>query len=384
MIHKYVLPVVLGCSAAFSASSAVTTKPNPPATLCIDDTGKCADARVPRGAKIKWHPGHYVLGTSVDKYSAAHISELATEPNIVGWEQLVSWAKIEPRRGEYDWSFIDQLLALCAANDKRLIIQVLDRSFSGGAARLPPYLATEPGGNGGWYIKPTGGVIAKLWLPAIMDRLIALHDAMGDRYDADPHFEGVFTAESDVGFSAGPSDYSASAYVTQLLRLNATLPAYYPHTNVWLSVNFAASQGDVVKLVQDAARNRVGIAGPDAITANVGFSDWGSRVVSGHLWGAAGWILGGVGYHGKMAIAHDVESPELGGKEGGFSMQQIYDQSYNVNRDAHLIWERKDYEIVGAGSDLFWAKDILPWLRAGGHPTRTACPSLYTNGCDTD
>ena len=377
---------VLGCAAYMGILSLTfAAVPNPPKDLCIEGTKKCA-APAAKGSGVKWHPGHYVLGTQVDKLDTAGIREIGPIDRVVGWEQLVSWAKIEPSRGKYDWSFIDAALAACEANGKRLVIQVLDRSFSGtSSGRLPSYLASEPGGGGGWYVKPTGGVMAKLWLPAIMDRLIALYQEMGKRYDSEPYFEGVFTAESDPGFGTGPSDYSPQAYVAQLYRLNSSLAGDFQHTNRWLSVNFVPTgQAAVAALIANAHDSRVGISGPDAITgSNPDNSDWGTRTLKGMKWSGGSWVSGGKDYRGAIAIAHDVESPELGGKEGGFTVDQIYNQSYNFNGDSHLFWERKDYKVSkGANTDLMWSTDILPYLKKGNKPTRNACPTSYKEGCN--
>src|SRR5690349_3030204 len=140
--------IAAACCAAYigSWSTTIAAVPKAPERFCIEATGKCAGPRS-QAAGVKWHPGHYVIGTQVDKLDTRGIQEIAKEKNVVGWEQLVSWAELEPSRGKYDWSLIDAALAACQASGKRLVIQVLDRSFSGtSTGRLPGYLASEPDG----------------------------------------------------------------------------------------------------------------------------------------------------------------------------------------------------------------------------------------------
>jgi len=62
------------------------------------------------------------------------------------------------------------------------------------------------------------GVIARLWDPAVMDRLVALYAALAERYDGDPNVEGVVLGETSPGFNASPSGYSRATLATQLKR----------------------------------------------------------------------------------------------------------------------------------------------------------------------
>lgn len=346
---------------------------------------------------VKWHPGYYVLQTSPSNYTASQITEIASIANIQGWSQVVNWSTIETSRGVYNWSFIDTLLQLCKDNGKRLIIRLMDRNFSGGNP-LPAYLATESGGGGGWYTKSNGQVQAKVYLQPIMDRYLALMQAVGARYDTDPYLEGVENDESSLNEATLQSDYTESAYLAQYLRLIQTAPTYFPHTNVWIGLNFGFSQSNFPQLTAAMAASRAGMIDPDVATGNTDNSDNGSRAIRGLIWDGAAWVSGGVDRRGQIPISHDWQGPELGGKEGGFTYAQLYNQAYNVNHDSHMSILRKAFRASpNPPEDQYWDNtqsyavtpasggDIKTYLSttAASNPARTTCPTVYTGGCDT-
>src|SRR5690606_8747646 len=107
------------------------------------------------------------------------------------------WADLEPSRGKYDFSRIETYLKAVRKHKKRLVIRVMDRRFNttSKADIVPAYVRDLPGGG---LVRTSTGYAAALWKPEVMDRLIALYQAIGQRYDADPHFEGLFTEESTL------------------------------------------------------------------------------------------------------------------------------------------------------------------------------------------
>lgn len=100
------------------------------------------------------------------------------QANIAGMTSYVTWADIEPREGEYDWSRLDADIAIARAAGKKITIGV----FTGKDA-LPDWIEA---------------VGVRTWINAAGTRLIHPADAMfrtlwrnrvallGQRYDADP------------------------------------------------------------------------------------------------------------------------------------------------------------------------------------------------------
>jgi hypothetical protein len=64
-------------------------------------------------AAIKWHPGHYMSIRNSHRYDDqdfGYIRELANEPTVMGILRDWKWRDVEPKKGEYDFSEIDDYL----------------------------------------------------------------------------------------------------------------------------------------------------------------------------------------------------------------------------------------------------------------------------------
>jgi hypothetical protein len=245
---------LVACSGFAMLAGAATTVPKPPATICVG--ANCVSGPVVPG-NIKWHPGHYVwvsgpgFPSRVQASTYALLNATANNSNLAGIQIIFKWADLEgATAGDYSAGFamMDALLAKLAAlpHPKRLMISVIERSFgtaNGGQPNglIPQYVINMPSGvavaqtGSNW----SGGLnaIARLDNPAVMDRLIALAQAYGKRYDSNPLVEMYGPMdESAVGGGAG---INASAYVTQMQRLYAATSQAWPSTLVRWRLNFA-------------------------------------------------------------------------------------------------------------------------------------------------
>lgn len=360
---------------------------------------------------ISWNPGPgllsqdvmYPVGTATSGPAAGYVASYITgmPAQCTTWEQLVAWCAIETAQGVYDFSQLDTLYNLCASNGKRLVIEMVDRSFTDGTInRLPAYLATLTNGGGGWYQKPNGGVIANLWLAPVMDRLIALDAAIGAWGANKPFFEGYSTFESDTGFTTTPAGYTAAGYMAQLQRRLDAAANNFPTKNFWQQFNFIPTgQVAAPAFVDYIYQSRCGLSAPDV---KAGSSNgpanmsWGERAAHGYVWnsGSASWVTGGKNYVGLMPIAGDIQSPDLGGNTGSPSAAQVWDQSHNYENHNHTWWNRKT-GVSGTGQQLYydntavptssdppagrWTPDIKTYISAGSASTFLTAPSAYTS-----
>jgi hypothetical protein len=233
---------------------AATTTPKPPSTICVG--ANCVSAPVVAG-NIKWHPGHYVwmsgpgFPANVQASTYALLDSTAKDTNLAGIQVMFKWADLEgAKAGDYSAGFamVDALLAKMASepNPKHLMISVTERSFgtASGAAPvglLPQYIINMPNGD---VVAPAGATwagalnaIARLDNPAVIDRLIALAQAYGARYNSNPLVEMYGPmGESAISGNAG---INASAFVTQMERLYAATAAAWPNTLMRWHLNFA-------------------------------------------------------------------------------------------------------------------------------------------------
>lgn len=364
-------------------------------------TARTVDAPSKPTGAISWNPGNYLGGEDVQYvgspgYQNAYLTGLGNF--FLGWQQLVAWNAIEIARDVYDFTQLNTLYDLCASLGKRLVIQILDRSFTDGTQmRLPVYLATEPGGGGGWYSKPTGGLVANLWLTPIMDRVIALDAAIGAWAKDKPFFEGVISIETDTGFTSTPPGYTPAIYMGQLQRRLDAVETNYPTKNYWQECNFIpTNQGAMPTFVNYIRDSRACLSSPDvkAGTSNgpANYS-WAQHALHGYTYNGSIWVaLTGPTLVGQLGIAADIEDPDDGGKTGHPSASQLYDQCHNYEQHNHTFWFRK-MGPSGTGQQLYydnsgvslaldppagrWTPDIKTFIATGTAPTWPTVPSNY-------
>lgn len=361
-------------------TAALARVPNPPSKVCIGTS--CTTTNSPSSG-IKWHPGHYMMMRSRTRNPSKELgwidaigNESAVQGSLVVWV----WSDLEKGKGQYDFSQIDQYLKRLKSQPqpKRLIVRIEERQFNTTTGTsTPAYIRNDPEYNGG-EVKMANGTIARVWEPAVMDRLIALHKALGDRYDSDPYFEGVSTEETSIGFSSQvppPGSFSNAALLTQFERLGTGLRAAFPHSQVFMTTNYLGNDSQMEELIKLSVSNRLAIGGPDT---------WGRTFITDKVRVLqSDAIVQGIrgsttDYRGLAAIKSEIEDTELGGYIGKFAPADLYDVAYNTLHANYILWERNDYS---GGSLQRWDTGILPLIRSVGGKTFTACPSSFNNTC---
>jgi hypothetical protein len=334
--------------------------------------------KVQAASAIKWHPGHYMMMRNNHNKDAAdlgYVRLLANEPTVVGILRDWKWRDVETSQGVYDFSEMDAYVAAVQSlsTPKRLIIRIENRIFGGQTGHaVPDYMLSDPAYLGG-DIPIGNGVAARIWDAPVMDRYIALIQAMAQRYDSNPYVEGISSSESAIGFSAAypaPATFSNGALVTQLQRYTAAARLAWAHSNIFIETNYLGSDANMQALIDTAVGKQAVVGGPDVIPERTIQSD---EIVRG----AAGT---GTDYRGTVAIKSEVQYPELGQK-WQFTPLQLYDIAYNINHANYMLWERNDY--YGSQAQQ-WVNGILPFIRSVNGKTHTACPKSYTGGCATN
>ena len=217
---------------------------------------------------------------------------------------------------------------------------------------LPTYLVTEA-------VRTSDGFITPSWRTSVMDRQIALHNALAEEFDDEPSFEGVATQESAPGFGGvtQPADYSAIGLATQKNRLIRALTSAFRHSNVFSWVNFLGGQEET--LIEYAYRNRAGTGGPDVFRADL---TAGQEIMYG--------IVGGFDYRGAMPLHFIASTPSY---DYG-NARAIFDDSIE-NRTTHLAWVSSDTRVP-------W-QSIVDLLRVERGRIHTACPTNYYGACNS-
>jgi hypothetical protein len=360
--------------------------------------------------KVKWHPGIYVVGGDVmglngaAGYTTAKLDSVSAS-GAVGWKQLVTWGSIETSKGVYDFSKLDTLLAACKARNLRMAIEVgfgwyttesIATATSNG--QFPAYLATDTyaPASGNALLKNSIEIITRGWVSGVMDRWIALWQAIGAHYDSDSSVEDVQSTEFTTN-ATGDADYSVSAYLTQLERFAATVPASFPHTMTTMVANSGLdnSSTQFQGLIAYMSSHRISLGDHDMRpdkwppSLSSGRGTPGQRCAQG--------LDGCPDYRGVMAITSNDEAINLGGSHtpSGQNMSTLLSDMFGWTQTYlhldHLYITYKDYTLApNPPTDIYWNTiqdgnpDIYDFIHAGGHTVTTACPSQYTGGCNTN
>ena len=180
---------------------------------------------------IKSNPGHYV---AVGRNSEMAEIRYLQEPAVQGVNKRYFWRFIEPEKGVYDFSEIEEDLDYLAGQDKQLVVFLMDKSFSQTSA-MPDYLSEYEFRSDEGRFRPIR------WHPVVVERFVALGRALGERFDSHPNFEGIAIQESSLGIpeeGLRAFDYTPEKYRDALITILTGLQDALPNSHVFWYSNF--------------------------------------------------------------------------------------------------------------------------------------------------
>ncbi len=413
------LCAIASCAVVSLSQAATAVTPDPPPQVCAN--GQCvatkpAAVSVVTSGAIKWNPGHYMASDTV-LYAGATIAKVQPEMDdlnnqdaMLGYRIWVTWGALEPTQDNYDFSVIDAILARLKTGynkPKRLVIGMwlYGQSAIGSTDYrvVPQYIqqnaiygASPVGGKFGWWGQSAGGASTGMYATAlyyapVMDRFIALVQALGHHLDGDPNVEALYIQEDSVIVQAAsdyhPVDphYSDSAWLTQIQRLLTAATSAFPHTNVVMANSWFKMPTSSVELQQWMAANRISAGSADT---------WGQSSLTSygtsHLSDGIQTYLGVSQYGGnvdlrsKMSAMVEVESPDLvgnffrayGGPWAPLDLINAFNQTYMAS---YVFWTHLvGTETVFGGTVPNAAKwPNLAAVCAANPLTNTAYPANY-------
>ncbi len=371
------------CFAAMTHAQSPAEQPNPPPQICINS--KCvvvpAAPAVVTSGPIKWNPGHYMASDGI-LYANSTLSSVQSEmddingyDNIVGYRVFITWGALEPSEGNYNFSVLDAILNRLETQynkPKHLVVVVLPGPFgssmpsSGSGSVIPMYLQTSSAygaspvsGSYGWWGQNSGGAstgpfVAALYRPAVMDRMIALVQAMGAHYDGDPYFEGLMFQEDAwmVGLWSGAPDYSDSQFITQLERLLSAATTAFPHTSVIMENTWLTYAAGTQSFEQWMIANRIAPGTADTL-GQTAFNMGYATSAKGMAWGLQAYMgitAPGSSYNGgdlrpQSRAMVDIEGYDLSGDyfwnwgaPEGYQPADIITALNNTYQASHAFW----------------------------------------------
>lgn len=263
---------------------------------------------------------------------------------------------------------------------------------------MPEYIKTAPYAMSGGYAGNEGGLVAgttswyaNLRSTPVADRWIALIQALGARYDTNPHVEAVLcTEESSVAQNATypyPGNRTANEFrdatLTEWRRIGRAARLAFPNTLVTVMANYCSDRLD--DLLADAEAYGYGIGGPDVYPNPYVYPGGAlhslpeaTRVYMGLL----GGNVAAKDYRGILFYSDQNQSPVYASKEGAYLPEEIRQQMVNVQQQSHCIWVRMWTPTNQAAfnrTDMTWAQyqAAVEW-RSGIIPVLRANPTTVT------
>lgn len=355
---------------------------------CASSYSLASTPAPPQGKK--WSPGHYALVYDSRFLSMVDNPALIAEfdswvaslpPGIIGVQGGAYWRDLEKEKGVYDFRLIDIQLEICARYGKKLFCSISEKQFNMPWSPAPRYISTEY--DGVVPMTPSTGQSARIWDTRVLERFCLLIDALGERYDSHPSFEGIEFMETS--FSCDPKveaqrGYRTNDYITAYITLLTRARKAFRNSVIIQELNDLPSTGAVDEItmadfVAACADIGVGIGGPD-LYPDTQRNPKRRRIASYDFY---------TDYAGKIPLACDVQYPECAGKMwyqgnvtwfGNFTPQGLLDMGINTLRLNYIFWcavEKTPQTRFG------FTRDVLPVLAKNRWPIHTAWPESAGN-----
>jgi hypothetical protein len=166
--------------------------------------------------------------------------------DIVGVQALYSWNSLEPQKDEYDFSQIETDLKLVGSSNKKLWVQLQDRSFYLSNNPVPSYVRGVEQYDNGSVIQCDGnscdidfipsGWAASQWNAKVRERFQLLLSALAEQFDG--RIYGINFPETAIGVKATEFHYSTAAYVNGTLENAKFARSVFKQTFVVQYINF--------------------------------------------------------------------------------------------------------------------------------------------------
>lgn len=205
---------------------------------------------------------------------------LLHHPMFTGAQIMYAWKDLEPQKGQYDFSILNQDYAYLKSYHKKLFIQLQDATFNPKYNAVPDYILTAEY-DGGAVLqydddgKPAGWV-AKRWNKQVRERFSLLLQALGKEFDG--IIEGINLQETSIGVSSrADSTFSDQAYVIGLKENMLALKTAFPTSTTMIYANFMSGEwlphddkGYLRSIYQYGEKIGVGLGGPDLMVTRKG------------------------------------------------------------------------------------------------------------------
>ena len=218
-----------------------------------------------------FHPGYFLIVG--DRDSIPEFNKIKDIPAFVGIKKIYSWKKLEPEKGVYDFSEIENDLAYLQSIGKRLWLQIKETQyFAEYEPHIPKYMwkdsrygcgSPSPDGRrfygSFWRDVHDGHWVVCRGDEEFDERHRALYTALGSRFDREPFIEGITLDETSTGLNP----HKVSIIYNAFKELSLATKRAFPNKVVSQMINFAPF--DLNDFGEFLRSNGIATTGPDVI-----------------------------------------------------------------------------------------------------------------------
>ena len=205
--------------------------------------------------------------------------KLIARPDIAGVQVVYNWKLLEMSPGEYDFSAIEEDLAVTGRLGKKLFIQLQDRFFMHEHRNVPRYLLEDPRYDGGLAPQrdnpgenqPDGsGWVAMQWKPAVRERFQKLVSALAKQFDGRVHGINLPETAVDIDPKRDKTGFDCDTYFKAEVENIRHARREFRTSHVVQYVNFwpcgwADERGYFTRFFAILEKERIGAGGPDIV-----------------------------------------------------------------------------------------------------------------------
>lgn len=199
--------------------------------------------------------------------------------NVEGAQIRYFWRSLELEQGKYDFSKIVADLDYLSSIEKKLFIQIQDRSFHPHVIPVPDYILTDPIYQNG--IAPQldfpgenrpikSGWVTKQWIPSVQERFQTLLVELAKNFDGKIY--GINLPETAIDLDSKETDhqFTCEKYFNAILENMQALRGAFKKSHVVQYVNFIPGewnndQNYMGRIFEYAIQNNIGLGNPDIV-----------------------------------------------------------------------------------------------------------------------
>lgn len=200
-----------------------------------------------------------------------------THSMFKGAQLMYSWRELEPEKGKYNFSVLQEDYEYLEKFKKKLFVTLQDVTFNAKRKAVPDYIlsaeydggAVEQYNNDG----SAGGWVAKRWNKKVRERFEQLIQTLGNAYDG--KIEGINLQETAI--EVKESSFSELDYLTGVKENMLALKQAFPKSITMIYANFMPGEwlpgndkGYLRSIYQYGEQIGVGLGGPDLMVTRKG------------------------------------------------------------------------------------------------------------------